>query len=75
MLAPDFSIADVESIGPVIESLLNLEKLNAKERAAVDICARAAFDLANIRHTEIAQQFYSRIDIKDHQLAVMASFN
>ena len=65
MFAPEFSISDTERIGPIIESLLNSEKLNADEHAAVDLCCRAAFDLATIRHSEIAKQFYARADIME----------
>lgn len=64
MFAPDFSIADLERIGPVIESLLDSGKLNAEEHSVVDLCCRAATDLASIRHSEIATRFYSRPDIE-----------
>ena len=74
MLAPDFSISEFERVGPIIESVLKSEKLNAAERAAVDLCARAAFDLANIRHTEVAQQFYSRADIMDKSTASISKW-
>ena len=74
MLAPDFSISDIERIGPIVESLLKSGKLNADEHAAVDLCGRAAFDLANIRHSEVAREFYSRAEIMDKTTASISEW-
>ncbi len=64
MFAPEFSVADLERIGPVIESLLGSGKLTDEERVVVDLCCRAAADLASIRNTEVAIRFYARPDIE-----------
>lgn len=40
MFARDFSMTDLERIGPVIESLLVSGKLTDEERDAVDLCGR-----------------------------------
>ena len=64
MFASEFSIADIERVGPVIESLLESGKLTADERSAVDLCGRAAADLAMIRHSEAAVKFYAREDVE-----------
>jgi len=66
MFAKEFSISDLERLGPIIEQLLESGKLTADETWAVDISCRAATDLASIRHSEVAQKFYSRPDIKQH---------
>jgi len=63
MHASEFSVADIERIGPVIESLLKSDKLSPEEHSAVDLCGRAAADLALIRHSEVTQQFYERPDV------------
>lgn len=64
MFAKDFSISDLERLGPIIEQLLESGKLTADETWAVDISCRAATDLASIRHSDVAQKFYSRPDIE-----------
>ena len=65
MFAKDFSISDLERLGPIIEQLLESGKLTDEEKWAVDISCRAATDLASIRHSEVAQEFYSRPDVQD----------
>lgn len=64
MHAPEFNMTKIERIGPVIKSLLESDKLSPEEHAAVDLCGRAAADLALIRHSEIAKQFYNRPDVQ-----------
>jgi len=68
MLAGDVTIADLERIGSIIEPLVNSARLNAEERWAVETAVRAAFDLALIRHTEIARVFYARNDIQQRSV-------
>jgi len=65
MLAKAFTITDVERLGPIIEQLLNSEKLTDDEKWAVDLSGRAASDLAHIRHSEVAQKFYARPDTQE----------
>lgn len=64
MFAKDFNFSDLERLGPIIEQLLESGKLTAEETWAVDIAGRAATDLASIRHSEVAQNFYARPDIQ-----------
>jgi len=64
MFAPDYSHDDVTRVGPIIESLLHSGRLTDDEHAAVDLCCRAAADLASIRHSETATKFYARPDIQ-----------
>ena len=64
MFAPNYSLDDVARVGPIIESLLNSDRLSDAEREAVDLCCRAAADLASIRHSEVAQRFYARPDVQ-----------
>lgn len=65
MFAKDFSIKDLERIGPIVERLLQSEKLTDDEKWAVDQSYRAAADLAHIRHSEIAREYYSRPEIEE----------
>lgn len=74
MFAPDFSIADLERVAPVIESLLDSGKLTDDEHAVVDLCGRAATDLASIRHSEVAIRFYSRPDVESQSANSVASW-
>ncbi len=60
----DFSVSDLDRIGPVIESLLDSGKLTDEEHSAVELCGRAATDLASIRHSEEAIRFYTRPDVE-----------
>ena len=64
MFAPDYSHDDVARVGPIIESLLNSGRLTDDEHDAVVLCCRAAADLAAIRHSEIASEFYARSEIQ-----------
>ena len=64
MFTSEFSVEDIRRVGPVIESLLESDKLSPEEHSAVELCGRAAADLALIRHSEVAKQFYERTDIK-----------
>ena len=64
MFAKDFSIQELERLGPIVERLLQSGKLTDGEKWAVDLSCRAATDLASIRHSEIASAFYARPDIQ-----------
>jgi len=74
MFAKDFTISDLERLGPIIEQLLGSGKLTGDEWWAVDISARAATDLASIRHSDIAREFYSRPEIEERTSATVASW-
>ncbi len=74
MFAADFSISDLERLGPAIESLLDSGKLTENEHWAVDIAGRAATDLVSIRHTEVAAQFYARPDIAERSADTIRSW-
>ena len=74
MLAPDFSIADLERVGPVIENLLDSGKLTEEEHCVVDLCGRAATDLVSIRHYEVAIRFYARPDIEKQSADTIAAW-
>ena len=65
MFAENFSIKDLERLGPIVERLLQSGKLTDDEKWAVDQSCRAATDLAHIRHSEIAKAFYARPDIEE----------
>ena len=65
MLAKDFTIQDLNRLGPIIESLLESGKLTDEQKWAVDLSGRAAFDLAQIRHSELARAFYARSDMEE----------
>ncbi len=65
MFAKDFSIKDLERLGTIIERLLQSDKLTEDEKWAVDQSCRAAADLAQIRLSEIAREFYARPDIDE----------
>ena len=74
MFAPDFSMVDLERIGPVIESLLSSGKLSDEEHAVVDLCGRAAADLGMMRQSEVAKEFYSRSEIAQHSADSIAEW-
>ncbi|MCC9644326.1 hypothetical protein LOC71_18770, partial [Rhodopirellula sp. JC740] len=74
MFAPDYSQDDVARVGPIIESLLHSGRLTDNERDAVDLCCRAAADLAAIRHSEIAKDFYARPDIQTRSADTVAAW-
>jgi len=65
MFEQDFSIKDLERLGPIVERLLQSGKLTDDEKWAVDQSCRAATDLAHIRHSDVAQTFYARSDIEE----------
>ncbi len=65
MFSQNFSIKDMERLGPIIERLLQSGKLTDDEKWAVDQSGRAASDLALIRHSEIAKAFYARAEVKE----------
>ncbi len=65
MFAKDLRIQDLDRIGPIVETLLQSERLTDDEKWAVDLAGRAAFDLAQIRHSEIARAFYARSDMEE----------
>lgn len=58
-------MSDIGRLGPIVEQLLESGKLTEDERMAVDLTFRAAADLALIRHSEIAREFYARRDIQE----------
>ena len=65
MLTPnDRNELDFDRIGPVLESLVNSDRVSAEERRAVELCARAAVDLLSAQHEQAMQQFYERPDIQ-----------
>jgi len=74
MFAKNFTISDLERLGPVIEQLLNSGKLTEDEWWAVDISARAATDLASIRHSDVAHEFYSRPEIEERTSVTVGSW-
>ena len=74
MFAKDFTIQDVERMGPIIEGLLESNKLTEDEKWAVELSCRAAHDLAQIRHSEIASAFYGRPDIEDRRANSIAEW-
>ena len=74
MFAPNFSNTDLERVGPIIESLLDSGKLTDEERYAVDLCGRAATDLALIKHSEVAIRFYGRPDIESQTADSVAAW-
>jgi len=74
MFAKDFSISDLERLGPIIEQLLKSGKLTENEKWAVDLSCRAATDLASIRHSEVARHFYTRPDIEEQTATTVASW-
>jgi hypothetical protein len=65
VFAKDFNISDLERLGPIIERLLESGKPTDDEVWAVDLCFHAASDLASIRHTEVAREFYARPEIQE----------
>ncbi len=65
MFAKDLSVADLERLGPIIEQLLQSGRLTDDEKWAVDLSCRAAMDLVQIRHSEVAKDFYGRPDIQE----------
>ena len=74
MFAKDFSIQDLERLGPIVERLLQSEKLTDDEKWAVEQSCRAATDLAHIRHSEVAKAFYSRSDIEERSANSIAEW-
>jgi len=73
MLASEIKIEDFRRIGPILERLILSEKLTADEKRAVDFCARAAFDFAQMRHSAIAKEFYSRGDVQERTVHSIAA--
>ena len=74
MFAKDFSISDMERLSRIIEQLLESGKLTADEKWAVDLSGRAAADLAFIRASEVAREFYARPDIQEESAKTTASW-
>ncbi|MBC8356351.1 MAG: hypothetical protein H8E66_30605 [Planctomycetes bacterium] len=65
MLTPDDrKELDFEKLGPVLESLVNSDRVSEKERRAIELCARAAVDLLSIEHEQTMQEFYNRPDVQ-----------
>ncbi len=54
---------DFQKLGPVLESLVNSDRISDEERHAIELCARAAVDLLSIEHEHSRQEFYNRPDI------------
>ena len=48
MFTSEFSVEDIGRVGPVIESLLESDKLSPEEHSAVELCGRAALSLIHI---------------------------
>lgn len=65
MMSNDFSIQDLERLGPIVERLLQSGKLTEEEKWAVEQSCRAAADLAHIRHSEVGKAFYARTEIEE----------
>jgi transcriptional regulator of aromatic amino acid metabolism len=55
---------DFEKLGPVLESLVNSDRVSAEERRAIELCARAAADLCSMHHEHTTKEFYSRPDVQ-----------
>lgn len=65
MSAKDLKIQDLDRLGLIVETLLQSDRLSDDEKWAVDLAGRAASDLAQIRHSEIASAFYARSDMAE----------
>lgn len=74
MLAGDVTVADVERIGTILEPLVNSRRLSEDEKWAVETAVRAANDLADIRHSEVARAFYARDDIQQRSAETIQSW-
>lgn len=57
---------DFDKIGPVLESLVNSDRVTDVERRAIELCARAAIDFMHAEHGELMDSFYARHDIQQH---------
>jgi len=65
MLTPDDrKELDFEKLGPVLEALVNSDRVSDEERRAIELCARAAVDLLSIEHEQKMKDFYSRPKIQ-----------
>ena len=65
MLTPDDrKDLDFEKLGPVLEALVNSDRVSDEERRAIELCARAAVDLLSIEHEQTMHNFYRRPEIQ-----------
>ena len=55
---------DFEKLGPVLESLVNSDRVSEEERRAIELCALAAVDLLSVEHEQTIREFYVRPDIQ-----------
>lgn len=74
MLSSDVTVADLEQIGRVLEPLINSTRLSDDEKWAVETAVRAANDLADIQHSEVARAFYAREDIQQRSAETIQSW-
>ena len=65
LLTPDDrNDLDFNTLGPVLESLVNSDRVSKEERRAIELCARATADLLSLQHEQTMQEFYSRPNIQ-----------
>ncbi|MCS7471723.1 hypothetical protein NZK35_34185 [Stieleria sp. ICT_E10.1] len=57
---------DFDKIGPILESLVGSDRVTDAERRAIDLCARAAVDFMQAKHSVTMDSFYARYDIQQH---------
>ena len=75
LLTPeDRNDLNFDRIGPVLEALVDSDRLTSDERRAVELCARAAADLISLEHQERMREYYARQDISQRSADTIAAW-
>ncbi|TWT85166.1 hypothetical protein CA13_66480 [Planctomycetes bacterium CA13] len=75
LLTPeDRNDLNFDRIGPVLETLVDSDRLTSDERRAVELCARAAADLISLEHQERMREYYARQDVSQRSADTIAAW-
>ncbi|MDM4018131.1 hypothetical protein [Roseiconus lacunae] len=75
LLTPeDRNDLDFNKLGPILETLINSDRISEEERRAIELCARASVDLLSLQHEQTMQEFYSRPNIQRIESELIASW-